>query len=98
MLEDRREYWAKAIAEQEASGLGVRAFCGERGVCTASFYQWRRRLRREPPAVRFALIETKPAPGGAAPLELVFISGERLRIFGDADLATLHLALAAIRA
>ena len=48
--------------------------------------------------MRFALIETKPAPGGAAPLELVFISGERLRIFGDADLATLHLALAAIRA
>ena len=48
--------------------------------------------------VRFALIETKPAPDLAAPLELVFTSGERLRISRGADAAILQLVLAAIRA
>lgn len=98
MREDRHEYWAKMIGEQETSGLAVQTFCGERGVCAASFYAWRRRLRRESGAVRFALIETKPAVNGAAPLELVFASGERLRIAKDTDVATLQMALAAIRA
>ena len=98
MREDRREYWAKAIADQEASGLGVQAFCHERGVCVASFYLWRRRLCGEVGAVRFALVETKPAADCAAPLELVFVSGERLRIFRDTDAATLQMALTAIRA
>jgi len=97
MREDRREYWAKAIAEQEASGLAVQAFCRERGVCAASFYQWRRR-RRKLGAARFALIETKAAADAAAPLELIFTSGERLLIFRDADTATLQMALTAIRA
>jgi hypothetical protein len=30
--------------------------------------------------VGFALIETKPVPDCAAPLELIFVGGERLRI------------------
>jgi hypothetical protein len=98
MREDRRVPWAKRISEQEASGLSVQAFCREHDVCAASFYHWRRRLRMIADPVRFALIETKPAPDSAAPLELVFISGERLRIFRDTDAATLQMALAAIRA
>ena len=31
MREDRRGYWAKTIAEREAGGLSVPAFCRERG-------------------------------------------------------------------
>ena len=98
MREDRRGYWAKTINEQETSGVSVQTFCRERGVCAASFYIWRRRLRRESGAVRFALIKTRPAVNGAAPLELIFASGERLRIAKDTDAATLQMALAAIRA
>jgi hypothetical protein len=48
--------------------------------------------------VRFALIETKPAPECAAPLELIFAGGERLRISRGADAATLQLVMAALRA
>jgi hypothetical protein len=48
--------------------------------------------------VRFALIETKPAPDCAAPLELIFTSGERLRISPGVDAGTLQLVMAALRA
>lgn len=98
MREDRRDLWAKTISEQEASGLSVPAFCREKGVCSGSFYHWRRRLRTVDDPVRFALIETKPAADCAAPLELVFTGGERLRICPGADAATLQLIVAAMRA
>lgn len=98
MRKDRSGHWAKTIAEQEESGLSVPAYCREKDVCAGSFYHWRRRLRTVDEPVRFALVETKPAPDCAAPLELVFSSGECLRIFRGADAATLQLVVAAIRA
>lgn len=98
MREDRCGHWTKTIAEQEASGLSVPAFCREKGVCAGSFYHWRRRLRRVDESVRFAPVETKPAPQGTAPLELIFIGGERLRISNGVDAASLRLVLDALRA
>jgi hypothetical protein len=78
--------------------LSVPAFCREKGVCAGSFYHWRRRLRSVEEPVRFALVETKPAPDCAAPRELIFTSGERLRISPGVDAATLQLVMAALRA
>ena len=98
MRKDRCGHWAKTIAEQEESGLSVPAFCREKGVCAGSFYHWRRRLRTVDEPVRFALVETKPAPDYAAPLELIFASGERLRISRGVDAAALQLVMAALRA
>jgi hypothetical protein len=98
MRTDRCGHWAKTITEQEGSGLSVPAFCREKGVCAGSFYHWRRRLRTVDESVRFALVETKPAPECAAPLELVFACGERLRISRGVDAAVLQLVLAALRA
>ena len=98
MRQDRCGQWTKTIAEQEASGLSVPAFCREKGVCAGSFYHWRRRLRTVDEPVRFALVETRPAPDCAAPLELIFTSGERLRISRGVDAATLQLVMAALRA
>jgi hypothetical protein len=98
MRKDRSRHWAKAIAEQEESGLSVPAFCREKGVCAGSFYHWRRRLRMIGDPVGFALIETKPVPDCAAPLELIFAGGERLRISRGADVAVVQLVLAALRA
>lgn len=99
MRQDRQEYWARVVAEQEAGGQTVKAFCGERGLNLYSFYVWRRRLRQTEPAPRFALVKTKDAPtaGGAAELEIVFATGERLRIGRGVDAATLRLTLDAIR-
>jgi hypothetical protein len=98
MREDRTGHWKKTISEQEASGLSVPAFCREKGVCSGSFYHWRRRLGTVEDPVRFALIETKPPADCAAPLELIFTGGERLRICPGADAATLQLIVAVMRA
>lgn len=98
MRKDRGGHWAKTISEQEGSGLSVPAFCREKGVCAGSFYHWRRRLRAAEDPVRFALVETRPARDCAAPLELIFTGGERLRISPGVDAATLQLVMAALRA
>ena len=96
--ESRREYWSKLISEQEASGKAVGLFCRERGLGEATFYQWRKRLRKSE-TVRFAVLGAK---GGSADpisaLELVLSGGERLRIGKGVDAATLRMVLDVIRA
>ena len=98
MRKDRCGHWAKTIAEQEESGLSVPAFCRGKGVCAGSFYHWRRRLRTTDEPAQFAVVETKPAPEWAAPLEVIFAGGERLRISRGVDTGTLQLVVAALRA
>ena len=94
--EERRELWRQKIAQQEESGLSVRAFCSERGLGVHSFYKWRQRLRRHTTPVGFALVETKPADEAKPqPIELMLASGDHLRIPGDA--ATLRLVLSVLR-
>jgi transposase-like protein len=98
VLENKRKYWLKLIAEQEACGQKVRPFCRERGIGEYSFYRWRRRLQQSDP-VRFALLET--ASGVAASqdsaLELVLKNGERLRIGNQVEAVTLRRVLEAVR-
>ena len=93
--EQRRELWRQRIAQQEASGQTIRAYCRGRGLAEHAFYGWRQRLRKQTTPVRFALVETKPASTTPAPIELLLASGERLRIPHDA--ATLKLVLAVLR-
>ena len=89
----RREYWQRQIAEQEKTGLSASAFCQARGIGLAAFYAWRRRLAGNAP-VRFALVE---AGATQEALELLWPTGERLRISAGVDLATLRMVLAAMR-
>ena len=96
MSEETREYWSKLIAEQEASGATVRAFCRRRGVGFQSFYLWRRRLSKAEPKPQFALLKTI-ATSAAAPIELFLPGGERLSIPNGADAATLRSLLEALR-
>lgn len=94
MTEERHAYWTKLIAEQEASGATVRAFCKQRGVSDHSFYFWRRRLRQTEP-VKFALLKT--VAGSGSLIELFLPGGERLSIRGGVDAATLRSVLDALR-
>ena len=99
MLETRRKHWSKLIAEQEASGQGIRPFCRERGLGEHSFYYWRKRLRKRK-SVQFALLETRPTVTGSrisALFELVLTNGERLRIGKEVDAATLRMVLEVVR-
>ena len=93
MRDQRLEYWSRLIAEQEASGQTIRAFCKQRGVGDHAFYFWRKRLRKSEP-VQFALLKTVAS---TAPLELFLATGERLRIANRVDAATLRLVLDALR-
>ena len=98
MSTGKPEYWRKLIAEQESGGQKVGPFCRERGITEASFYYWRKRLRKRE-SVQFALLETKPTDTGrtTSALELVLTSGERLRICSEVDAATLRMVLEVVR-
>ena len=97
----KSDQWRELIAEQERSGISVRRFCKERGIGEHLLFYWRKRLRTVPQPVRFALVESGVAPAeltGRAELELVLVSGERLRIGTGVDGTTLRMVLDALRA
>ena len=95
--ESRLEFWRQLVAEQQQSGMSVRAICRQRGASEHSFYQWRKRLAARLP-MKFALVE---ADSGAIrktePIEVVLVSGERLRIAPGFDAATLGAVLGVLR-
>jgi hypothetical protein len=96
----REDYWRGRIAEQEQSGISVGRFCREQRLTEASFYGWRKRLRKAEP-VRFAVVERGRVqlPSATQPvLELVLNTGERLGIGAGVDTAALRTVLAALRA
>jgi transposase len=91
--------WRERIAEQQRSGLSVKQFCRERGLSLWSFYQWRKRLRETGP-VRFALVERRSEAqhvSSDGDLEVVFATGERLRVRPGVDAATLRTVVEALR-
>jgi hypothetical protein len=94
MNKERRAYWRKLIAEQEASGMTIHAFCKQRGLGHHSFYHWRKRLQKNEP-VQFALLKTVGSSG--APLEVFLPGGERLCIPNGVDTTTLRGVLDALR-
>lgn len=95
--ETRREFWRQLIAEQEQSGVSVRALCQQQGASEHSFYQWRKRLAQQQPE-KFALVETGHRTRvDAEALEVILASGERLRISAGVDAATLRLVLDLLR-
>jgi len=96
--EERTAYWRERVDEQERSGIPIQQFCRERGITEQSFYVWRKRLGKQEPA-RFALVETGPERQHAPKtgLELMLVTGERLRIGADVDPSLLRRVLEALR-
>ena len=93
-----RDQWRERLTEHARSGLSIKKFCKDHSIAEHSFYAWRKRLRGTGP-VRFALVDR--AGGAHAPewnLELLLVSGERLRIGAGVDAATLRAVLEALRA
>jgi transposase len=96
----KADQWAERIAAQQRSGVSVKQFCKEEGLTEYSFYAWRKRLQQTGP-VRFALVARSPRRQEHAPeaaLELVLVTGERLRISAGVDGATLRTVLDVLRA
>ena len=89
--------WTELIRQQQQSGLSVSAFCRDRGFSDQALYYWRKRLSgREP--VRFALVTAGAATTtDTAPIELLLVSGDRLRIAPGTDALTLRTVLNILR-
>ena len=93
----KQKRWAELIGQQEQSRLSVSVFCRNHGVSDQSFYNWRKRLSGVEP-IRFALVDANaPVPKDSLPVELILVSGHRLRIAPGTDAATLRTVLAVLR-
>lgn len=74
--------------------MSVRAYCRKHEPAEHSFYGWRQRLRSDE-RISFALLRTKPENEQPSAIELVLVTGERLRI--PSDEATLGMVLRVLR-
>jgi hypothetical protein len=101
---DRRKerFWRHAVRQWRKSGLSIRDFCREEGLPEPNFYAWRSTLaKRDAEKVTFVPVQvvaepTTPPPAGndeTAALELILVSGRRLRVGPGFDAATLQRLL-----
>jgi hypothetical protein len=84
-----RQRWQDRLEGFRRSGLTVPAFCDRGGISAASFYAWRRRLRRGadaplPESPRLVPVRLV-TPAASAPVELLFPSGLVLRLAPEID-------------
>lgn len=86
----------RALLAWSRSGLSLCAFARAHGCSPQRLYQWHRRLDLHPEAPPLHFLEL-PAPAPAAPLELHWPSGLRLRCEGAVDPASLRTLLLALR-
>ncbi len=92
---EKEAYWRLAVDQFQTSGLSVRAFCEREGLSPASFYAWRRSLRKrdsEPAQPRLIPVDVVEPPSGlsadrdpvgAERLELTTPGGFTLRFPSD---------------
>lgn len=104
---ERERLWRDRVGRQAVSGLSVRQFCVQERIAPASFYAWRRRLKRgasaagRPPVAGHG--GSKPRKAGEfIPLSLVEVAtawevlhprGYRVRVKGEIDAAALGCIL-----
>jgi hypothetical protein len=80
----RAQQWRERIAQHEASGLSVAAFCQQEGVSTPTFYWWRSRLVRQ---------EAGMAANAGSPTPFVDLGAMPMTAAADAGPLTIRLDL-----
>ena len=98
---DQEQFWRMAIETWQASGLSVRQFCKQEGLPEPAFYSWRKKLiggnTELPNQDTSPFIEVAIPHSNSAPVELLLLSGNTLRIPAGVDSATLTTILLAVR-
>jgi|SRR5271155_687100 hypothetical protein len=91
-----RQLWSERLERFRASGLSVVAFCKAEGICSHSFYYWKRLLAApaEAPAAP-RLLPVRLQPAGAA-IEVVLPTGPTLRLPHGCDLDFVRSLVAAL--
>jgi len=104
----REARWRRIIADQERSGVGVRAFCRAGGLRETAFYYWRRELQRrqgeqeprrgdEPAAApMFVQVQLAGQAAPASPIEIVLPTGCRVHVTAPVDRQALADVLTAL--
>jgi transposase-like protein len=94
---EREQYWREVVRDQAASGLSIAAFCRERGVSPASFFDWRRKLLagggEEAVAAKFMAIELPPRSTIQSCLEVALPNGLRVLVPSRFDADALRTLL-----
>jgi transposase len=105
---EKEAFWRMAIEEQATSGLSVREFCRREGIAEASFFAWRREIRRRDGSVDEAaelvpvqVVDklspaTVPSSETGGLLEIVTPSGFTLRLDDHIEPAQLRALLQTI--
>jgi hypothetical protein len=84
--------WTERLKRFDSSSLTVARFCAEEGCSTASFYQWRRKLRKSSSPKRKTTNPSRSNQERFRPLTIAisparvgihFPSGTRLELAGD---------------
>ena len=57
---DRRRYWQEVIQRQQASGQSIEKFCVKEKLGKATFYAWKRRLRKAGKVSKAARTTARP--------------------------------------
>lgn len=87
--------WSARIQECRSSGMSVKNWCAENGVCEQTYYKWQRRLFElslEQQEVQFA--EVTPAQAKTGKLAAtVKIGKTEAEIYNGADASTVEMLL-----
>ena len=88
--------WAGRISECRNSGMAVKTWCKENGICEQTYYKWQRRLFEMAQAqqeVQFAEVTpVRPVTCGNVAVT-VRIAGAEADIHSGADTATVEMVL-----
>ena len=92
--------WAGKISECRNSGMAVKTWCRENGVCEQTYYKWQRRLFEMAQAqqeVSFAEVTpVRPVTCGNVAVT-VRIAGAEAEIHSGADAATVETVLRVLK-
>ena len=94
---------ATLVRQWETSSESRQVFARRHGLTVARFDYWKRRVRQaavDEPRVTFAPVQVVSdlTPRGAAAIELVLVSGERLTIPAGVSVDHVRVVLAALHA
>jgi hypothetical protein len=71
MISDaRRADWQRLLAEQQASGMSVTAWCFQQDIREQTFYNWRKRLAATAPPSQWLALAPTPAAGHELTLQV----------------------------
>jgi hypothetical protein len=104
--DDRRDKMLDLARRWRESGMKARAFAQEQGVTPWVLYYWRQRLTRQERPVRQRRSRRVPLArvrvvsdvrNEADDLEIVLVSGDRIRIFAGASVETFRRVVQVLR-